>query len=81
MSALGIKMSPKWIEIPAHRVFVCSSQEFHQEFEAIDEEGKPVDSGQLVYRYIRKRDYKVFKPSRFVPTTVFTHDLVVMEEV
>ena len=51
----------EWIEVPAHRIYVICARELRDGFACIGENGKPVERGEITYRFVRKKDGKVFK--------------------
>ena len=57
----------EWIEMPSHRVYVISAHELRDGFDYIGENGNPVTRGEIPYRFVRKKDGKVFKRARFAP--------------
>ena len=57
----------EWIEVPAHRIYVICARELRDDFDYIDEKGKPVKGAEISYRFVRKTDGKVFKWARFIP--------------
>jgi len=50
----------EWIEVPAHRIYVICARELRDGFDYIGENGKPVERGEISYRFVRKKDGKVF---------------------
>jgi hypothetical protein len=56
-----------WIEVPAHRIYVISAHELRDGFDYIAENGRPATRGEIPYRFVRKKDGKVFKWTRFAP--------------
>jgi hypothetical protein len=54
----------EWIEVPAHRIYVICARELRDGFDYIDEKGKPVKGAEISYRFVRKKDGKVFKWAR-----------------
>ena len=57
----------EWIEVPAHRIYAISERELRDDFDYIGENGRPVARGEIPYRFVRKKDGKVFKWARFAP--------------
>ena len=57
----------EWIEVPAHRIYVTSARELRADFDYIGENGRPATPGEIPYRFVRKKDGKVFKWARFAP--------------
>ena len=51
----------EWIEVPAHRIYVICARELRDGFDYIDKNGKPVKGAEISYRFVRKKDGKVFK--------------------
>lgn len=60
-------MSARWVEIPAHRVYVVGHLEYWDEtqWRRIDEDGREVDAGGIPYRVVRVRDGKLFRPATY----------------
>jgi hypothetical protein len=71
----------EWIDIPAHRIYVISAHELLDGFDYLDENGKPVSRGQIPYRFVRKKDGKVFKWARFAPQSNGGYDYTALEEI
>ena len=71
----------EWIEVPAHRIYVICARELRDGFDYIDEKGKPVKGAELSYRFVRKKDGKVFKLARFIPQYSGVHDCTALEEI
>jgi hypothetical protein len=57
----------EWIAVPAHRIYAISERELRDAFDYIGENGRPVARGEIPYRFVRKKDGKVFKWARFAP--------------
>ena len=71
----------EWIEVPAHRIYVISARELRDGFDYIDEKGKPVARGEIPYRFVRKKDGKVFKLARFIPQYSEVYYCTALEEI
>jgi hypothetical protein len=71
----------EWIEVPAHRIYVTSKHELREGFDYIGENGKLVERGEIPYRFVRKKDGKVFKWARFIPQYTGVHGCVALEEI
>jgi len=71
----------EWIEVPAHRIYVICARELRDGFDYIGENGKPVERGEISYRFVRKKDGKVFKWARFIPQYSRVHDYTALEEI
>jgi hypothetical protein len=68
-------------EVPAHRIYVICARELRDDFDYIDEKGKPVKDAEISYRFVRKKDGKVFKWARFAPQCSGVHDYTALEEI
>jgi hypothetical protein len=51
------------------------------DFDYIDENGRPATRGEIPYRFVRKKDGKVFKWARFAPQCSGVHDYTALEEI
>ena len=71
----------EWIEVPAHRIYVISRVNYADGFDYIRENGRPVARGEIPYRFVRKKDGKVFKLARFTPQYSGVHDYTALEEI
>lgn len=71
----------EWIEVPAHRIYVISARELRDDFDYIGENGRPATRGEIPYRFVRKKDGKVFKWARFAPQCSGVHDYTALEEI
>ena len=71
----------EWIEVPAHRIYLISARELRDGFDYIGENGRPAAGGEIPYRFIRKKDGKVFKWARFAPQFSGVHDCKALEEI
>jgi len=71
----------EWIEVPGHRIYVMSAHELQEGFDYIGENGRPAKRGEIPYRFVRKKDGKVFKWSRFAPQCSGVHDYTALEEI
>ena len=71
----------EWIEVPAHRIYVISAYESRNGFDYIGENGRPVARGEIPYRFVRKKDGKVFKWARFAPQYSQVHNCTALEEI
>jgi hypothetical protein len=71
----------EWIEVPAHRIYVLSARELRESFDDIGESGGPATHAEVPYRFIRKRDGKVFKWARFIPQRNGVDDVIALEEI
>jgi hypothetical protein len=70
-----------WIEVPAHRIYVISAHELRDGFDYIDENGRPATRGEISYRFVRKKDGKVFKWARFAPQYKGVYACAALEEI
>lgn len=70
-----------WIEVPNHRIYVISAHELQDDFECIGENGRHATRGEIPYRFVRKKDGKVFKWARFAPQCSGVHDCTALEEI
>ena len=64
----------EWIEVPAHRIYAISERELRDDFDYIGENGRPVARGEIPYRFVRRKDGKVFKWARFAPQYTEVHN-------
>jgi hypothetical protein len=71
----------EWIEVPAHRIYVTSARELRADFDYIGENGRPATPGEIPYRFVRKKDGKVFKWARFAPQYSEVHNCTALEEI
>jgi hypothetical protein len=71
----------EWIEVPAHRIYVISARELRESFDYIGENGRSAARTEVPYRFIRKKDGKVFKWARFVPQPNGVNELTALEEI
>ena len=71
----------EWIEVPAHRIYVIRARELRERFDYIGEKGKPASGGEIPYRFVRKKDGKVFKWARFIPQYTGVHGCTALEEI
>jgi hypothetical protein len=71
----------EWIEVPVHRIYVVSLDELLEGFDNVAENGRPARRGQIPYRFVRKKDGKVFKWARFAPQCSGVHDYTALEEI
>jgi hypothetical protein len=71
----------EWIEVPAHRIYVICTRELRDGFDYIGENGKSVERAEISYRFVRKKDGKVFKWARFAPQCSGVHDYTALEEI
>jgi hypothetical protein len=71
----------EWIEVPAHRIYVICARELRDGFDYIRENGRPSAHGENPYRFVRKKDGKVFKLARFIPQYSGVHDCTALEEI
>ena len=71
----------EWIEVPAHRIYVICVRELRDGFDYIGENGKPVERAEFPYRFVRKKDGKVFKLARFIPQYTEVHNCTALEEI
>ena len=71
----------EWIEMPAHRIYVMSARELRDDFDFIRENGRPAMLGEIPYRFVRKKDGRVFKSARFAPQCSGVHDYTALEEI
>jgi hypothetical protein len=71
----------EWIEVPAHRIYVICVRELRDGFDYIGENGKVVERAEFPYRFVRKKDGKVFKLARFIPQYTEVHNCTALEEI
>ncbi len=71
----------EWIEVTAHRIYVISARELRDDFDFIRENGRPAMLGGIPYRFVRKKDGRVFKWARFAPQCRGVHDYTALEEI
>ena len=71
----------EWIEVPAHRIYVISGHELRGGFDYIGENGRSVAGAEIPYRFVRKKDGKVFKLARFIPQYTEVHNCTALEEI
>ncbi len=71
----------EWIEVPAHRIYVTLGHELRDGFDYIGKNGKPVAGAEIPYRFVRKKDGKVFKWARFAPRYSEVHNCTALEEI
>ena len=72
----------EWIEVPAHRIYVIHAHELRDGFDYIGENGKPVErDDEIPYRFVRKKDGKVFKLARFIPQYTGVYICTALEEI
>ena len=71
----------EWIEVPAHRIYVMSARELRDDFDFIRENGRRAMLGEIPYRFVRKKDGRVFKWARFAPQRSGVHDYTALEEI
>jgi hypothetical protein len=71
----------EWIEVPAHRIYVICARELRGGFDYIGENGKPVERSEITYRFVRKKDGKIFKLARFIPQYTGVHVCTALEEI
>ena len=71
----------EWIEVPNHRIYVISTLELQEGFDYIGENGRPVERDEIPYRFVRKKDGKVFKWARFAPQYSEIHNCMALEEI
>jgi hypothetical protein len=71
----------EWIEVPAHRIYVICARELRDDFDYIGESGKPVKGAEISYRFVRKKDGKVFKWARFAPQYKGVYVCAALEEI
>ena len=71
----------EWIEVPAHRIYVISGHELRDGFDYIGENGRHVEADEIPYRFVRKKDGKVFKWARFAPQYSDVHNCTALEEI
>jgi hypothetical protein len=71
----------EWIEVPAHRIYVISAHELRDAFDYIGENGRPAARGEIPYRFVRKKDGKVFKWARFALQYGEVHNCRALEEI
>lgn len=71
----------EWIEVPAHRIYVLSARELRESFDYIGENGRLAARAEVPYRFIRKKDGKVFKWARFMPQRNGVDEITALEEI
>jgi len=71
----------EWIEVPSHRIYVISGHELREGFDYIGENGRSAKRSEIPYRFVRKRDGKVFKWARFAPQWSGVHEYTALEEI
>jgi hypothetical protein len=71
----------EWIEVPAHRIYVISARELRDDFDYIRENGRLAAHGENPYRFVRKKDGKVFKLARFILQYSGVRDCTALEEI
>jgi hypothetical protein len=71
----------EWIEVPAHRIYVTSARELRDAFDYIRENGTPATPGEIPYRFVRKKDGRVFKLACFAPQCSEVHNCTALEEI
>lgn len=71
----------EWIEVPAHRIYVLTARELRESFDYIGENGRSAARAEVPYRFIRKKDGKVFKWARFVPQRNGGNEITALEEI
>ena len=71
----------EWIEVPAHRIYVICARELRDDFDYIGENGKPVERAEISYRFVRKKDGKIFKWARFAPQYKGVYICAALEEI
>ena len=71
----------EWIEVPNHRIYLISALELQEGFDYIGENGRPARRGEIPYRFVRKKDGKVFKWARFAPQCSGVRDYTALEEI
>jgi hypothetical protein len=59
----------------------ANARELRDGFDYIDEKGKPVKGAEISYRFVRKKDGKVFKWARFIPQYTEVHNCTALEEI
>ena len=77
----GGRTMAEWIEVPAHRIYLVSARELRDGFDYIGENGRAAAGGEIPYRFVRKKDGKVFKWARFIPQYSGIHDCKALEEI
>ena len=71
----------EWIEVPAHRICLISESELRDAFDYIGENGRRTPRDEIPYRFVRKKDGKVFKLARFIPQYSEVHNCTALEEI
>ena len=71
----------EWIEVPAHRIYLISESELRDAFDYIGENGRRTPRDEIPYRFVRKKDGKVFKLARFIPQYSEVHNCTALEEI
>ena len=71
----------EWIEVPAHRIYLISESELRDAFDYIGENGKRTPRDEIPYRFVRKKDGKVFKWARFAPQYTGVDVCTALEEI
>jgi len=69
-----------WIEIPRCRVLQVTAEELDCEYDLLNEAGKLKERGERIYRIVRKKDNRVFKPAPFSPSDSYVLDVFYLEE-
>jgi hypothetical protein len=59
---------------------ICAC-ELRDAFDYIGENGKSVERAEISYRFVRKKDGKVFKWARFIPQYTEVHNCTALEEI
>ena len=71
----------EWIEVPNHRIYVISALELQEGFDYIGENGRPARRAEIPYRFVRKKDGKVFKWASFAPQYKGVYVCAALEEI
>ena len=72
---------PEWIDIPAHRIYQIHRSHLDK-FGLYNERGEHIaEALWTLYRAVRKRDGKLFKPAQFWPIDAEANGFFVLEEI
>jgi hypothetical protein len=71
----------EWIEVLAHGIYVICARELRDGYDYIGENGWPVKGAKIPYRFVRKKDGKIFKWTRFIPQYTGVPVCTALEEI
>ena len=71
----------EWIEVPAHRIYVILARELRDDVDFFRENGRHAMLGEIPYRFVRKKNGKVFKLARFALQCSGVQDCTALEDV